>query len=70
VGLVTAVRPNQELWALALWVDCEHVEDGEPFIAERVLHFDAEGDESGKQLWMNAALRYVELKTSVNGAPN
>lgn len=57
-----SVTREQELWAIALWVDREHGKDGERFIAERVLHFDAEGDEGGKQLWMDVARRYIQLK--------
>ena len=55
---------------MALWVDGEHGEQGEQFIAERVLHFDAEGDDGGKQLWMDVARRFVELKTSSRASPN
>jgi hypothetical protein len=65
-----AVTREQELWAIALWVDREHGEDGERFIAERVLHFDTEGDDGGRQLWMNVARRFVELKTSMNADPH
>ena len=55
---------------MALWVDREHGEEGERFIADRVLHFYAEGDDGGKQLWMDVARRFVELKTSIRSAPN
>ena len=65
-----AVTREHELWAMALWVDGEHGEQGEQFIAERVLHFDAEGDDGGKQLWMDVARRFVELKTSSRASPN
>ena len=51
-GAIVSVTREQELWAMALWVDREHGEDGERFITERVLHFDAIGDEGGKLLWM------------------
>jgi|TARA_Y100000780_G_C13539319_1_gene360859 hypothetical protein len=64
------VTREQELWAMALWVDREHGDEGERFIAERVLHFDAEGDEGGKQLWMDVARRYVELRTTTGALPN
>lgn len=70
MGLVMAVTREQELWAMALWVDREHGEEGERFIAERVLHFDAEGDEGGKKLWMDVARRFVELKSSTSAAPS
>lgn len=61
---------EQELWAMALWVDREHGEDGERFIAERVSHFEAEGDNGGKQLWMEVARRFVDLKAATRAAPN
>lgn len=65
-----AVTREQEIWAMALWVDREHGEDAEEFIAQRVLHFDADGDHGGKQLWMDVARRYVELRESVKATPN
>ena len=68
--MVMAVTREQELWAMALWVDREHGEEGDQFIAERVLYFDSEGDDGGKQLWMDVARRFVELKTSIRAAPN
>ena len=68
--MVMAVTRDQELWAMALWVDREHGEDGERFIAERVLHFDAEGDDGGKQLWMDVARRFVGLKATMTTEPN
>lgn len=65
-----AVTREHELWAMALWVEREHGEEGERFIAERVLHFDAKGDDGGKQLWMDVARHFVELKTSSRAVPN
>ncbi len=62
--MVMAVTHEQELWAMALWVDREHGEDGERFIAERVLHFDVEGDDGSKQLWSDVARRFIHLKQS------
>ena len=70
MGLVMAVTREQELWAMALWVDREHGEDGERFIAERVLHFNVEGDDGGKQLWMDVARRFVEIRTAIGARPN
>ena len=55
---------------MALWVDREHGEDGDRFITDRVLHFDAIGDEAGEQLWMDVALRFVKLQGCVAAAPN
>ena len=60
--MVMAVTREQELWAMALWVDGEHGEESERVIAERVLHFDSEGDEGGRQLWMDVARRHSSLQ--------
>lgn len=70
MDMVMAVTHEQELWAMALWVDREHGDEGERFIAERVLHFDAEGDPGGKQLWMDVARKFVELNANANGRTN
>ena len=69
-GAIVSVTREQELWAMALWVDREHGEDDERFITERVLHFDAIGDEGGKLLWMDVARRFVELQGSISATPN
>lgn len=55
------ITRDQELWALALWVEREHGEHGDRFIAERVLHFEETGETGGQELWMQVARRYVEL---------
>ena len=68
-GIVSMTREH-ELWAMALWVEREHGKDGERFNTERVLHFNAIGDEGGKQLWMDVARRFVELQDSISVAPN
>lgn len=60
----------QEIWAMALWVDREHGEDAEQFIAEKVLHFESVDDRGGQDLWMNIARRYVELREAMEAIPN
>ncbi len=62
-----AVTREQELWVLALWVEREHGEDGEWFIAQRLLHFEAEDNEDAVQLWTKVAERYVQLKAGSTG---
>ena len=47
---------------MALWVDREHGEDAEEFIAGKVLHFERLGDEGGQKLWMQVSRRYVQLR--------
>ena len=55
------ITRDQELWAMTLWVEREHGDDGDRFIAERVLHFEETGEAGGQELWLRVARRYVEL---------
>lgn len=64
------VTRERELWALALWIDHEQGDEGERFIAERVLHFDAEGNEGGKQLWIDVARRFTGLRQKSPSCPH
>ena len=64
------ITREHELWALVLWVEREHGEEGDRFIAERVLHFEASGDSGGKQLWMDVARRYIGLTTGIDDEVN
>ena len=64
------ITREQEIWAMALWVDREHGEDAEEFIAGKVLHFEHLGDERGQRLWVQVARRYVQLKDVVNAEPS
>lgn len=65
-----AMASEQELWAVALWVEREHAEWGEQFIAERVLHFDQVGNSAGRDLWMNIARRFSNLQLTATRIPN
>ena len=56
------ITREQEIWAMALWVDREHGEDAEECIAGKVLHFEHLGDEGGQKLWMQVARRYLQLR--------
>lgn len=64
------ITREQEIWAMALWVDREHGEDAEQFIAERVLHFEESGEKRGKELWLQVARRYVEVRDVLMTQPN
>jgi hypothetical protein len=66
---MTATR-EQEIWAMALWVDREHGEDAEEFIAGKVLHFVERGDDGGRKLWEEVARRYVQLREAHTAEPN
>ncbi len=55
---------------MALWVDREHGEEAEQFIAGKVLHFVEQGDDGGRKLWEEVARRYVQLREAHTAEPN
>lgn len=55
---------------MALWVDREHGEDAEDFIAGKVLHFVEWGDDGGRKLWEEVARRYIQLREAHTCQPN
>jgi hypothetical protein len=70
LGVLATITREQEIWAMTLWGDREHGEDAERFIAEKALHFEATGETSGKDLWIQVAWRYVELQDALTAGPN
>ena len=64
------ISREQEIWAMALWVDREHGEEAEQFIAGKVLHFEEQGDHGGRELWLQVARRYVDLRDALTAEPN
>lgn len=38
---------DQELWAVALWVEKNHGEEGTAYIAQQIQRLSNEGDEAG-----------------------
>lgn len=69
-GMASAVsdRPGmtkeQELWAVALWVEKHHGPDGPRYIAEQVSRLALEGDEGGVLMWRGVAERFDALYCS------
>lgn len=61
---------EQEAWAVALWVDREHGEEAEQFIAGKVLHFVEQSDDGGRNLWEEVARRYLQLCEAQTAEPN
>lgn len=68
--MAMTISREQEIWAMALWVDREHGDDAEQFIAAKVLHFESVDDRGGQDLWMQVARRYVELRDALTTEPN
>ena len=58
-----AVSPTreQELWALTLWVEKHHGEDGTAYIAKKLEHFTAIGEPGAVRMWEAVAKRYATL---------
>ena len=56
------MTPEQQVWAVALWVEKHHGEDGPTYIAEQIGRLALAGDEAGVAMWRRVAARYSELK--------
>lgn len=59
--LALPVTRDQELWAMALWVEKTRGEDGWLYIAEQQDRFLAEGDFDGMKLWRQIGQRFEQL---------
>lgn len=58
---------DQELWALALWVEKHHGTDGPGFIAEKVGELALAGEIGGVELWRTVAERFAQLSKPDGG---
>lgn len=52
---------EQELWAVALWVEREHGSDGPNHIAKQVTRLAEAGDFDGVMMWRRVVERYDAL---------
>ena len=52
---------DQELWAVALWVEKNHGEEGPAYIAQQIQRLSNEGDEAGMATWKTVADRFDQL---------
>ncbi len=55
---------EQELWAVALWVEKHHGSDGPNHIGEQVTRLAEDADYEGVAMWLKVAERYDALKES------
>lgn len=60
---------NREIWALALWVEKHHGDDGLRFIAEQIHRLQRSGEIEDEDLWWAVAARFEQLMND-QGAPN
>ena len=59
------LTPDQERWAEALAVECQHGEDAPQFIAERIGALALAGDMEGVERWREIASRLDEIRRSM-----
>ena len=52
---------DQELWAMAVWVENHHGDAGEDFIARRITQLAQAGEQDGVKLWQDVARRHAQL---------
>lgn len=53
---------DQELWAVALWVEKHHGDEGDFYIAQQIDRLLEEGDFDGIGRWRQAGERFQSLK--------
>ncbi len=56
------MTPDQQIWAVALWVEKNHGDRGPIYIAEQIGRLALARDEAGVAMWKKVAARYSELK--------
>lgn len=52
---------DQELWAVALWVEKTHGKEGPAYIAQQIERLSNEGDEAGIATWKTVVERFDQL---------
>ena len=55
---------DQELWAVALWVEKNHGEEGIAYIAQQIQRLSNEGDEAGIATWKTVVIGRAILRKS------
>lgn len=66
------VTRDNEIWAMALWVEKHHEANGHEFIANRIATLEAEGENDGVKLWREVGRRYSQLRIGlipIDGQP-
>ncbi len=59
------MTPEQEIWAVALWVEKHHGDNGPAYVGEQIERLALEGDEAGVAMWKKIAARFVQLQQDV-----
>lgn len=53
---------EQELWAIALWIEQNHPGDAAEYIGQQVRRLTTASDQAGIAMWMAVAGRYDALQ--------
>ena len=53
---------DQELWAVALWVEKNHGDQGTTYISGQVERLTSVNDDSGVAMWREVADRFERLR--------
>ena len=56
---------EQELWAIALWVEKNHGDGAAAYIQQQVKRWTEAGDEGGRSLWLAIADRFDALQDRI-----
>ncbi|WP_137680551.1 DUF6961 family protein [Aurantiacibacter suaedae] len=65
-----AVTQEQELWALALWVEKHHGDDGQAYIEGRIEHFTDTNEGGAVRMWEEVASRFAGLERAPRSETN
>jgi hypothetical protein len=52
---------DQELWAMALWVEKHHGQQGRAFISDQIARLASAGEPDGVAMWCQVAQRLQSL---------
>lgn len=56
---------DQEVWAMALWVENRHGGKGANFIETRIETLEQNNEPDGAAIWRRVAARYKELRAPI-----
>jgi len=64
----STLTSERGLWAVALWVEKHHGDDGLEFIGEQIVRLSLDGDVAGVAMWERVAERFEALQGSYDCA--
>ena len=61
-----AMSKERELWAVALWVEKNHGDQGDLYIARRLDRLHTKGDADGVAMWWKVLERFEALSQAMH----